>query len=365
MFRKSVCCFLVAVLLALSPLVSQSGYDGGKAALKRGDFVTAAHQFAEDARAGHPRAQLALGLLHAAGLGVAQNNAEATKWFARAAEQGNAHAQYNLGLMLLLGIGVAQNDKEAVRWFREAAKMGLAQAQSDLGVLHFYGRNREIEYPEALSWLRRAAEQGHPLAQINLASAYLIGAATSWQGFEGTPFARLQGVTGTLFSKDEREAARWFLKAAAQGFVVAQFNLGLIHEKGLGVERNHAEAMKWYAKAVDAEFVPAFINLAVLYESGTDVARDRATATQLRIRSSQRGLHRSQQDPILVMYFGIRTLQYLDGRKIWADRRKIGIDDLRSGSQLFLFEPDLLIDPDLGYDLPQTLPAIGLGPQPR
>ena len=177
MARNLVCRVLLAVLLAFAPQVSHSGYEGGKAALKRGDFAGAAHQFIEDAGAGHSRAQLALGLLHAAGLGVAQSNAEATKWFARAAEQGNAHAQYNLGLMLLVGIGVAQNEKEAVRWLREAARMGLPQAQSDLGALPFYGRHSEIGYPEALSWLRAAAERGHPLAQVNLAGAYLTGGA--------------------------------------------------------------------------------------------------------------------------------------------------------------------------------------------
>lgn len=365
MNRRIVSRALVAALLALPPLVSQSGYEHGKAALKRGEFGTAAQQFAEDARAGHSRAQLALGLLHAAGLGVAQSNAEATTWFARAAEQGNAHAQYNLGLMLLVGIGVARNEREAVRWFREAARMGLPQAQSDLGALHFYGRHGEIAYPEALSWLRAAAERGHPLAQVNLASAYLTGGAASRPGFEGAPFSRPPGVTGDLIPKDERKAARWFQMAAAQGVVVAQFNLGLLHEKGLGVEPNQSEAMKWYARAVDAEFVPAFVNLARLYESGPEVARDRAAAIQLRIRSWQSGLHRTQQHPIVVMHFGIRTLRHLDGRKIWADRRQIGTDDPRGGTLFFLFEPDFLIDPDLGFDLPHAFRPVGLGPQPR
>ena len=365
MAHKLVARTLLSLLLGLAPLASQSGYEQGKAALKRGEFAAAAQQFATDAQAGHSRAQLALGLLHAAGLGVAQSNAEATKWFARAAELGNAHAQYNLGLMLLVGIDVARNEREAVERFRRAARMGLPQAQSDLGALHFVGFHNEIGYPEALSWLRAAAERGHPLAQLNLACAYLAGGSVPWPGLEGAPLARPPGGTGRLIPRDEPEAARWFVTAAAQGVAVAQFNLGLLHEKGLGVELNQAEAMKWYARAVDTEFVPAYMNLARLYESGAEGARDRAAALQLRFRAWQNGLNRPQLEPILVMHFGIRTLRHLDGRKLWSERRKIGTDDLRGGSMLFLFEPDFLLDPDLGFDLPPTFPPIGPGARPR
>ena len=358
-FLRFICRVIVLLFLALLPFVSRSDYEDGKAAYKRGDYVRAGREFAEDARAGHARAQFALGLLHAAGLGVPRSDTESANWFVRAAKQGNPYAQYNLGLMRLLGAGIAKDEKDAVRWLREAAKGGLAQAQSDLGALHFYGQRREIEYPEAVSWLRKAAEQGHPLAQTNLACAYLTGGATAWQGIEGGPLTRSQGVTGTVFQKDEREAARWFLRAAEQAVVVAQFNLGLLHEKGLGVERNHAEAMKWYAKAVEAEFIPAFVNLAALYESGTDVARDRATAVQLRMRSARHGVHRPHQQPIVVMHLGIRTLRQIDGRKISFDHRKISTMGSGGGGVMFLFDPDLLVDPELESDAPQIRPGIG------
>lgn len=356
---------LLALLLTLAPLVSQAGYEEGKASLKRGEFAAAAREFTKDAQAGHSRAQLALGLLHAAGLGVPQSNAEATKWFARAAGEGNAHAQYNLALMLLVGIDVARNEKEAVERLRRAARMGLPQAQSDLGALHFVGFHGEIGYREAVSWLRAAAERGHPIAQLNLGCAYLAGGAGPWQGLEGPPLVRPPGGLGRLFPKDEQEAARWFLTAAAQGVAVAQFNLGLLYEKGSGVDPNPAEAIKWFARAADAGFVPAYMNLALLYESGPEATRDRAAALQLRFRAWRGGVNRAQREPILVMHFGIRTLKHLDGGRLWSERRKIGMDDLRGGSMLFFFDPDFLIDPDLGFDLPPTFPPIGPGARPR
>ena len=59
------------------------------------------------------------------------------------------------------------------------------------------------------------------------------------------------------------------------------------------------------------------------------------------------------------MNFGARTLRYLHGRKIWADRRRLEADDLRGSTRFLLFEPDYLIDPDPGSDAPRvSRPAV-------
>lgn len=361
MDRGSLRFAILAGLLLFAPLVCHAGYEDGKAAGRRGDFSEAARQFAEDARAGHAGSQLALGLFYAAGLGIGQIDAEAAQWFKRAADQGNAHAQYNLGLMLLVGIGAERDERKGVRWLRAAAGMRLPQAQSDLGALHFFGREREIGFAEALSWLQAAAERGHPLAQLNLACGYLTGGPPSWRGFEAAPLRRLPGPADNLGRRDELQALRWFRAAAEQGVVVAQFNLGVMHERGLGINRSLLAAMNWYAKSAEADFAPAFINLARLYESEDVLMRDRAAALQLRLRAWQKGINRARENPIVVMNFGVRTLRHLDGRKIWADRHKLETDDVRGGTYVLLFEPDFLIDPDLGLDFPPIFPSIGPG----
>jgi len=63
---------------------------------------------------------------------VAKNDREALKWFMRSARQSNSQAQYQVGLMYAAGRGVAQNDAEAVRWFRRAATQGYLPAQQAL-----------------------------------------------------------------------------------------------------------------------------------------------------------------------------------------------------------------------------------------
>jgi TPR repeat protein len=38
----------------------------------------------------------------------------------------------------------------------------------------------------------------------------------------------------------------WYIEAAAQGEVVAQYNLGAMFESGQGVKLDHVEAHKWF-----------------------------------------------------------------------------------------------------------------------
>ena len=45
------------------------------------------------------------------------------------------------------------------------------------------------------------------------------------------------------------EAIRWYRKAAEQGVVKAQYNVGVAYEMGRGVAKDHAQAVMWYRKA--------------------------------------------------------------------------------------------------------------------
>ncbi len=62
--------------------------------------------------------------------------------------------------------------------------------------------------------------------------------------------------------KNYQEAKEWWLKAANQGYVKAQHNLGLMYEKGNGVNRNCNMAAIWYEKAAKQNFVLSQYSLA-------------------------------------------------------------------------------------------------------
>ena len=60
----------------------------------------------------------------------------------------------------------------------------------------------------------------------------------------GVIFERGLGV-----DKNETMAAQWYEKSAQQGYVDAQYNIGIMYAAGRGVERNDAIAMMWFAMA--------------------------------------------------------------------------------------------------------------------
>lgn len=65
-----------------------------------------------------------------------------------------------------------------------------------------------------------------------------------------------------------------WLPLAEQGHAAAQFNIGVLFEKGQGVARDNAEAASWYMKAAEQEDVEAQYNVALLYERGAGFPRD-------------------------------------------------------------------------------------------
>ena len=61
---------------------------------------------------------------------------------------------------------------------------------------------------------------------------------------------------------------------ADQGDAHAQFALGIVYNRGYGVQRNYAEAMRWFRRAADQGDAGAQYNLAFLYETGRGVRKD-------------------------------------------------------------------------------------------
>ena len=74
------------------------------------------------------------------------------------------------------------------------------------------------------------------------------------------------------------QALYWYLKAAKQGNAGAQYELGEMYARGLGVPRDQTQAVAWYSKAADQGHPVAQYNLGVIYERGQGVPQDYARA---------------------------------------------------------------------------------------
>lgn len=106
------------------------------------------------------------------------------------------------------------------------------------------------DYAKALSIWRPLAEQGNAAAQFNLGLMYEKG--------DGVP-------------RDEQEAARWYYKAALQGHVGAQLNLGTLYDEGKGVVEDNRKAAQWYNQAASKGEVAASTNIDLMRQFGEEV----------------------------------------------------------------------------------------------
>ncbi len=123
----------------------------------------------------------------------------------------------------------------------------LAQSYGDGVAAYSLGR-----YDKAVEIWRSLADS-HPDAQFRLGDLYErgIGVARSFD-----------------------LAAEWYRKAAANGHADAQFSYARLYDMGHGVDKSPEAAWQWYLKAAESGSAPAQYHVANAYMSGKGVERD-------------------------------------------------------------------------------------------
>ena len=112
------------------------------------------------------------------------------------------------------------------------------------------GSMEQKNYKEAAHWFKIAANNGDPIAQ------YKLGNMHGWLHlvYESIPpklppDAKLVAA----FPKNLKEAAKWLSLSANQGYVDAQFLLGMAYRDGNGFTKNNVYAYKWFGLAAARE----------------------------------------------------------------------------------------------------------------
>ncbi|NCX22776.1 MAG: sel1 repeat family protein, partial [Betaproteobacteria bacterium] len=75
----------------------------------------------------------------------------------------------------------------------------------------------------------------------------------------------LEDGLAAYIRKDYATALAKFRSAAQQGVADAQYNLGVMYEKGRGVAQDYGEAVRWYQMAAQQGYKEAQYNLGVMY----------------------------------------------------------------------------------------------------
>ncbi|WPZ35458.1 peptidoglycan-binding protein [Thalassobaculum sp. OXR-137] len=118
------------------------------------------------------------------------------------------------------------------------------------------------------------------------------GAAPLSRAEAGNPAAQFEVAAAMMRAAEPRpaEAATWFREAAINGLDVAQFNLGVMYERGLGVPEDETRALLWYHSAAEQGFPLAQYNLGRLYALGKGIPQSDAEAKRWFQRAAERGV---------------------------------------------------------------------------
>lgn len=146
-----------------------------------------------------------------------------------------------------------------------------------------------------LTTLIKKAESGDVHAQNELGMAY-------YHGERG-------------FQENKEKAFYWFMKAAKQGFALAQYNVGNYYHFGKGVPQNYEEAFKWYKKAARKEHNGAIYNLGVMYHEGLWVKKNSRVAFRYFLKAAQSG-YVDAQNAVGFYYNGFGRVKRINYQKV-------------------------------------------------
>lgn len=271
-----------------------------------GNYAKAFQLYEEAAKENEPFAIYNLGRCYYYGNGAKQNYDTAVQYFLRSAELGFAPAQYSIADCYADGIGVEKDIVKAVEWCEKAANQNYPTAQCTLGVCYYYGNGVLQDYVEAVEWFEKAANNGDAQAMLYLGECYELGEGVQ-QDFDkslnykanaaNAGFAEAQYQLGLLYTDAAdkgdnnlyRDAINWFQKAADQGHILAQLELGNLVYDGKGVNPNYEYAAKLYESAAEQDIEQAQLMLGYMYYCGIGVAEDHSKSLNYFYKAATNG----------------------------------------------------------------------------
>ncbi|MFK8067196.1 MAG: tetratricopeptide repeat protein [Gammaproteobacteria bacterium] len=132
-------------------------------------------------------------------------------------------------------------------------------------------------------------------AKGDFATAYNI-----WKVFAEEGDAMSQFYLGVLYEKgsgvekDYPQALFWYIKSAEQGVAKASYNIGNMFFNGRGVSKDYKEAERRFRHAADLNYPPAQFNLAYILDRGLNGKKNPTEAFNWYLKSAENGVQKAQ-----------------------------------------------------------------------
>ena len=194
---------------------------------------------------------------------------ESAKWYRKAIDKGDTKAMVEFGKLLHNpnGSDISNNNiEEAIGILQKAAELGEAEAAEELSSIYSFEYK---DHHKEMQWLKKAVDMG----------------STSAFNRIGVMYERGEGV-----EQNYDTAIAWYKKGADAGDIYAIKNLAYIYSSSDFGEQNYIEAIKWYKKAAELGDTQAMYDIGCLYdEGGNGIARDLESARKWYKMASERG----------------------------------------------------------------------------
>uniref|UniRef100_T1PCQ8 Sel1 repeat protein n=1 Tax=Musca domestica TaxID=7370 RepID=T1PCQ8_MUSDO len=264
----------------------------------KADNETAFKYFSKAANLGDPVGQSGLGLMYLKGLGVPKDPLKALNYFTMAADQGWVDGQLMLGNMYFTGNGVKADFKLALKYFNLASQSGHVLAYYNLGFMHAYGIGMLRSCPAAVEFFKNVAERGRWSTNLmhaysdyknyRINEAYMQYALLAELGYEvaqsNAAFLLDRGDVSIFHDRNEEliRAFYYWKRAASQGYSAAQVKLGDYYYYGWGTNVDFETAAALYRKASEQQYnAQAMFNLGYMHEKGLGMKKDWHLAKRL------------------------------------------------------------------------------------
>lgn len=237
-----------------------------------------------------------LGLVYYLGHGVKQNYKKAMEWYSKAVEKDNALGMYFMGYAFYEGMAVPQDYAKALELYTKSAEGGQLNAFSDVARAYLKGEGTPKDNEKAYEWAKKGADEGDPESMFligwmydtgsayfnkneNLAKQWYTKAIENGHVYSKVCLANLLTYNEEENPEDYVRALQLYREAAAKNDSEAMLNVGIFHYLGLGgVSKNPKEAAKWFIKAAEGGNVQAMYNLGYYYEKLDTPGLDSAAA---------------------------------------------------------------------------------------
>ncbi|KAM7279396.1 hypothetical protein ACFE04_006530 [Oxalis oulophora] len=239
-----------------------------------------------------------MGYLYVKGYGVEKKNyTKAKEFFEKAAENDESGGHYNLGVMYLKGIGVKRDLKLASNLFFAAANAGQPKAFYQLAKMFHNGVGFKKNLPMATALYKLVAERG-PWSSLSrwalesylkgdIGRAFLLYSRMAELGYEVAQSnaawildkygerSMCIGEAGFCMNSERHQRAHslWW-QASEQGNEHAALLIGDAYYYGRGTERDFERAAEAYKHARSQSNAQAMFNLGYMHEHGLGLPYD-------------------------------------------------------------------------------------------